>query len=119
MVKVHGSPLVTKVFLLALSTEKRAFSPVISMSEESTRRALSPPTITDASDDDKPDEIIQLLGQAARSNWPDVNVDVTCVKTLTEYGVRLANRKVLKSVLLAVVAGASAIAYTYILLSVR
>lgn len=89
------------------------------MSSETERRALSPPQITDASDNDAPDEVLELLGKPSITNWPPVDCNLAVVDRLTAYGVKLANRKAIKSVLLAVVSAVAIIYYTYILLNVR
>lgn len=95
------------------------FLQVLFVSDEPTRRALQPPNITDASDDDRPDEILNLLGLPARSNYPPVDCNLEVVKELTAYGRNLATKKVVKSVILALITGISAVLYTWILLNAR
>lgn len=89
------------------------------MSEETTRRALSPPSIVDHSDDDEPDQVLDLLAKPARTNWPPSDTSKDVLESLTTYGLKLARYRLFKSIGLGIITAASAVAYTYILLSVR
>lgn len=94
--------------------------PVFVMSMDgATARGLQPPQITDASDDDKPDEVLSLLGAPDKTNWPPADANAAVIDKLTAYGLKLSRNKALKAIGLAIIAGVAGIAYTYILLSVR